>query len=271
MEIFILFFKTVVLRPYVFVFLGAALFAAHRLLGWSRTARFFVLTWAVAFLCEYSSTRIGFPFGDYFYTGSTVGEELYFSNIPFMDSLSFSFLLFASYSLALAFGLPPASHREAGMAWSFDPAMRVSWPMVCLTVLFFTFSDIVIDPVALQGDRWFLGQIYGYPHKGIYFGVPLANFAGWAVVGSLSMLGYRWMERTWYPTQPVPRSVVKWEVLWGIGLYYGVLVFNLGVTFWIGEIFMGVVGCLIFIPVTALLLVRWWTIWGNSWKISPES
>ena len=271
MELFDLLVKTVILRPYVFVFLGVSLFAAHKLLGWSRTARFFGLTWAVAFLCEYSSTRIGFPFGDYFYTGSTVGEELYISNIPFMDSLSFSFLLFASYSLALAFVLPPASPRNGDIAWSFDPSVRISWPIVCLTVLFFTFSDIVIDPVALQGDRWFLGQIYGYPHQGIYFGVPLANFAGWAVVGSLSMLGYRWMEQTWYAHHPVPRSVVKWEVLWGIGLYYGVLVFNLGVTFWIGEILMGVAGCLIFIPVTALLIIRWWTIRGNFRKMSLNS
>lgn len=255
----------------MFVFLGVSLFAGPKLLGWPRTVRLFGLTWVVAFLCEYSSTRVGFPFGDYFYTGSTVGEELYFSNIPFMDSLSFSFLLFASYSLALAFVLPPAPQKGVRVAWVFDPASRISWQVVVLTVLFFTFSDIVIDPVALQGDRWFLGQIYGYPHQGIYFGVPLANFAGWAVVGSISMVGYRWMEQAWYQKQPVPRSIVGPEVLWGIGLYYGVLAFNLGVTFWIGEIFLGVVGCLIFLPITVLLVLRWWTISRNPWEIYPES
>lgn len=30
-------------------------------------------------------------------------------------------------------------------------------------------------------------------------------------------------------------EVVKWELLLGIGLYYGILAFNLSVTFWIGE------------------------------------
>lgn len=65
-------------------------------------------------------------------------------------------------------------------------------PVVGLTVVFFTFSDVIIDPVALQGERWFLGEIYGYPQEAVYFGVPLTNFAGWAVVGFLSLLGYRW-------------------------------------------------------------------------------
>src|SRR5207245_10051926 len=39
-----------------------------------------------------SDLRTGIPFGWYFYTGSTRGQELYLSNVPFMDSLSFSFL-----------------------------------------------------------------------------------------------------------------------------------------------------------------------------------
>ena len=42
--------------------------------------------------------------------------------------------------------------------------------------------DIIIDPVALRGYRWFLGQIYGYPEGGVYFGVTISNFAGWFLV-----------------------------------------------------------------------------------------
>ena len=65
-----------------------------------------------AFVCEFSSTRTGIPFGWYFYNGSTIGQELYLSNIPFMDSISFSFLLFASYCLALLFLLPIQSASD---------------------------------------------------------------------------------------------------------------------------------------------------------------
>jgi len=74
--------------------------------------RLFGLTWSIVFICEFSSTRIGIPFGDYFYTGSTEGQELYLFKIPSMDSLSFSFLLFVSYCVALVFVLPHAKIAE---------------------------------------------------------------------------------------------------------------------------------------------------------------
>jgi uncharacterized membrane protein len=52
-----------------------------------------------------------------------------------------------------------------------------------LGATFFVCLDVIIDPVALRGSRWFLGQIYGYPQPGVYFGVPISNFAGWFAMG----------------------------------------------------------------------------------------
>lgn len=69
-----------------------------------------------------------------------------------MDSLSFSFLLFASYCLALIFVLPPVK-RASHHGWLFDPALRTSWPVMGLTVVLFTFLDVVIDPVALRQEQ----------------------------------------------------------------------------------------------------------------------
>ena len=73
MELISLFFKTILFRPYVFVFLAAFLFSAIMLIGWPRTWRFWLISWATAFVCEFSSTRNGIPFGWYHYNGSTVG------------------------------------------------------------------------------------------------------------------------------------------------------------------------------------------------------
>jgi putative membrane protein len=259
MEFIVLLLKTVLLRPYVFLFLGISLYAASRLIGWPRTGWMFGLTWLTAFTCEITSTRVGIPFGMYYYTGSTVGQELYLSNVPVMDTLSFTFLLFASYCLALWFVLPSepaAPSRWPRIGLRFDLAARTSWPVLGLTTLFFVFIDIVIDPVALQGDRWFLGQIYGYPEPGTYFGVPIANFIGWGVVGCLAVSGYAFVDhRLSPPPQTDPVSVCR-AVLLGCGLYYAVLMFNLGVTFWIGEYLLGMTGVLIYLPITALFAVR---------------
>ncbi|MEX5218137.1 MAG: carotenoid biosynthesis protein [Nitrospiraceae bacterium] len=261
MDALALFGATILFRPYVFIFLGVFLFSAIKLLGWPRTWRFWLISWITAFVCEFSSTRTGIPFGWYHYTASTTGQELYISNIPFMDSLSFSFLLYASYCLALTLLLPMEKPGDrAGCrrlpALAFDAVSRTSWPIAALTVLFFAMIDMVIDPVALRGDRWFLGRIYYYPEPGVHYGVPIANYIGWAVVGTLSLLLYTPLDRRL--TDPIPRHRPSTTVilLLGCGLYYGVLAFNLAVTFWIGESLQATTGLLMYLPVTLMLLLR---------------
>jgi uncharacterized membrane protein len=124
-----------------------------------------------------------------------------------------------------------------------------------LTILFFTFIDIIIDPIALQGERWFLGRIYYYPEPGTHFGVPIANYIGWAVVGLLSLRAYLPLDRRFGQAGAASPHVTL-PVLLGCGLYYGVLIFNLAVTFWIGELLLGTTGLFIYLPVTVLLALR---------------
>ncbi|MCP9448291.1 MAG: carotenoid biosynthesis protein [Nitrospira sp.] len=258
MDIVILLFNTIALRPYVFVFLAAFLYAGTQLIGWRRTWRFWLISWLTAFVCEYSSTRTGIPFGWYFYTGSTVGQELYLADVPFMDSISFSFLLYAAYCVALCLLLPHEGYSSLGRfrlkPLRFNEHTRTGLSVLALTVFLFMFIDMVIDPVALRGDRWFLGKIYYYPDPGIHFGVPLANYVGWAVVGTLSLAIYVPLERRLPPLDPSDSPTS--HLLLGVGLYYGVLFFNLGVTFWIGEWFMGISGMLMHLPILGLLIHR---------------
>ena len=201
---------TLVLRPYVFLFLAVFLVAGARDLGPLRTAGFLLWGWAVAFAAEYASTRVGIPFGLYHYTGQTAGAELYVSNVPFFDPLSFPFLAYAAHCLA---------RRTLG-------AGRGT-PVVVLAGLLMMLLDVVIDPLAVRGDRWFLGRVFYYPAGGIYFGVPLSNFAGWALVGWLIVGGFAWAGRRRPPAPGAPGP--------GVGLYWGVLLVNLLITMWIGE------------------------------------
>ncbi len=258
MEYVALFFHTILFRPYVFIFLAAFLFSAIQLIGWARTWRFWLITWGTAFVSEFSSTRTGIPFGWYHYNGSTVGQELYFFNIPFMDSISFSFLLYAAYCVALGLLLPFHSHsmppRPSLLPLRLDLSTRTGWPVLLLTAFLFAFIDMVIDPVALRGDRWFLGKIYYYPDPGWHFGVPMANYVGWGVVGLISLSLYFPLDRQ-LPTLLPPESVTS-KLLLGIGLYYGVLAFNLAMTFWIGETFQGASGFLMHLPILGLLILR---------------
>ncbi|MCP9449756.1 MAG: carotenoid biosynthesis protein [Nitrospira sp.] len=258
MDFIILFLKTVAFRPYVFVFLAAFLYAGTQLIGWRRTWRFWLISWFTAFVCEYSSTRTGIPFGWYFYNGSTVGQELYIADVPFMDSISFSFLLYAAYCTALCLLLPYDGYSSLGRfrlkQLRLTGDERTGLSVLALTVFLFMFIDMVIDPVALRGDRWFLGKIYYYPDPGVHFGVPFANYIGWAIVGALSLAVYVPLDRRLPPLAPSDSPTSR--LLLGVGLYYGVLFFNLGVTFWIGEWFMGASGLLMHLPVLGLLIHR---------------
>src|SRR6266436_1757979 len=98
--------STVALRPYVFIFLGAFLFIAIINFGFRATLLFTVLTYGVALGCEWSSVHNGFPFGLYHYIQATRGREIWVFCVPFMDSLSFTFLGFASYTVARLLSAP---------------------------------------------------------------------------------------------------------------------------------------------------------------------
>ena len=223
---------TVVLRPYVFTFLLAYLVAAARDLGLRQTLWFLGWGFGVASVAEYASTRIGIPFGLYHYTGTTAGVELYLANVPVFDPLSFVFLAYAAFCLArYCLG----EDRGAGV--------------VLLAGVLMMLLDVVIDPLAVRGDRWFLGRIFYYPAGGAYFGVPLSNFGGWALVGWVIVGGHAWAVprsgRISADHRPSPGP--------GIGLYYGVLGFSLAMTVWIGEWWLLTVGILLHVGIFLLL------------------
>ena len=215
---------TVTLRPYVFAFLAAFLAAGVVDLGWRRTLAFSGCVWPVALAAELSSTRTGFPFGFYEYTGLTRGRELFIADVPFIDSLSFVFLAYAAFCLART-----AVAGRAVPRWVTAIAAGVL--MMAL--------DVVIDPLAVRGERWFLGPLFAYGTAGPYFGVPLSNFAGWVVVGAVGVGVYLTL-----PAGDSGRRV--WP---GVALYYAVLGFNLTMTIQIGELLLAVIGATIHLVV----------------------
>jgi len=232
-------FSTLMLRPYVFIFFAIFLVSGIRSWGWKRTLLLTSLGWGVAFAAEFSSTRIGFPFGLYVYLPGTKGRELWILNIPFMDSLSFAFLAYASYTLALHLLQPP---------WN---GLR-RWRIPSLATLLFVLLDIIIDPLALRGDRWFLGKIYDYPGGGIYFGVPLSNFLGWGVVGAVIFLLFEAMDRS---LKGVPAGA-KPPGFGGPFLYFSILLSGVGMTFWIGEPVLGGIGLALSLPPLGFFIAR---------------
>jgi uncharacterized membrane protein len=245
---------TMVLRPYVFIFLSVYLWLAIWHLGLGRTLVYLLGGYGVAWLSEFFSIHTGLPYGRYIYIPATKSQELWVLGVPFMDSLSYVFLSYASYSLALLLLAPRQQTPERLTSLNYSPAT------VILAAVLFVTLDIIIDPLALRGYRWFLGQIYGYPEPGIYFGIPLSNFAGWLLVGFLMIAllqrlirwtpGFAWC--AWGQRRFAGAAYL------GAGLYLGVLLFNLSLTFYIGETLLGLVGVFIYLPLAALGGASWY-------------
>jgi len=115
----------------------------------------------------------------------------------------------------------------------------------------------VIDPVALQGEKWFLGKIYYYEEGGSYFGVPITNALGWGLVGLVATAIFQWFERNKFKEKrDFGIRKFPFRDLMGVGLYYGVLIFNLWITWSIGEQGLFTAGCFIFLIPTVLLFLR---------------
>jgi len=164
----VLVLETLGLRWFAVAFLAALLWAAWPEGGAHRAFRFLAIAALASFAAEFSSTHTGFPYGDYAYVADTRGRELYLANIPAFVPLSFGSVVYAGRALV----------RGTAIA-------RTHTGLVLGSAAAATMLDLVIDPITLQGDRWFLGSLYAYGSGGPWFDVPLSNFGGWILVSSV--------------------------------------------------------------------------------------
>ena len=232
---------TVAHRPYVAGFLLAYLVIGILNRGLVRTLLFLIIGTTVAFLSEFCSIRWGLPYGMYHYLYENMPGELILGGVPVWDSVSYVFMAYASYEATSNIwgGWLGSGARRRRNAMSTGGRNPRQDPPPWLPAIFMTLLDVVTDPLAVRGDRWFLGKIFYYPHGGIYFGVPLSNFAGWFLVGFCIFVLFRIIEKK--ISSPTPLRIP----LLGPLFYLSILLFNLAITFWIGEWGLGVAGLVI--------------------------
>ncbi len=222
--------KTVLMRPYVVTFLIAFLVIGILNRGTARTLILLVTGFVIAYISEWMSIRWGFPYGDYLYIDSAFEGELAFAGVPLWDSISYSFLAYAS----------------------FETVSYLKWqPRILLSATLMTLADVVIDPIAVRGDQWFLGKIYFYPEGGIFFGVPISNFVGWFVVAYAILYTYDQITHRWIHSEP-PLRAPKY----GAYFYYGILAFIAIVGIFIGAFLVVLTGLLIHLPILIALKRR---------------
>ncbi len=153
-----------------YIVLGAAaLFVyAWQRLGPQRTLAFFTLSVTISLAAELIGTSTGWPFGNYSYTAGLGPKVL--DRVPFTIPLSWFTVGLASWLLG--------SRLVA--------QLRTPWRTllgIVLGVWLLVVWDLVLDPAmaheAMQARFWVWHQ------TGSYYGMPVINFAGWALTGLL--------------------------------------------------------------------------------------
>jgi len=247
---------TVSMRPYVFVFFAAYLCAAVPHLGWTRVTAFTVSGYLTALLSEVASINTGFPYGWYYYIDTTSNRELWIAGVPFFDSLSYVFLCYCSYATAL-FILSPLKSAGKGLYSLETLAIRRSFSALLLGSLLQVYLDIIIDPIALQGEKWFLGRLYGYRETGAHFGVPLSNYWGWWLVSACMIFMLQRITVAGGRTGIKPAGVCFFPCrsLLPVFLYLSIIIFNSAIAFHINEVTIAISGLFIMILPAVMVVV----------------
>jgi putative membrane protein len=248
--------STIALRPYVFIFLASFLFISISNFGLRTTLLFTVITYIVALACEWSSVHNGFPFGLYHYIEATRGREIWIFGVPFMDSLSFTFLSFASYTLALLIG-SPLYRRGIDLRLLDTRELRRAPRIWLMAALFMVMIDLVVDPLSVLGDRWFLGKIFWYDPPGPHFGVPISNYLGWYFVAAVTIPIFQFLDARLNRGAAKPAGLMlnlPSRALMGPALYAGIALFGITMLFVIGAYEIAWASVFIYLPFAVLIV-----------------
>ena len=152
-------------------------------IGWARSIGFVVAGCAIGAGAELIGTQTGFPFGPYSY-GDFLGAKIA-GHVPWLIPPSWYAISIVSLDLARRLGLG-------------------RWGRIGGVALFMVLWDVALDPAMNHAFPF-----WKYDVGGVFFGMPLVNWAGWTLTSVLIGLAYeaigglreapRPFVRTWAP------------------------------------------------------------------------
>lgn len=250
---------SLIARPYAFAPFAVFLLLASWHLGLRRTLWMALVGYLIAWASEFSSIHVGFPYGLYHYRSDALRGDLCIFGVPFFDSLSYVFLAYFAWTSALLLVSPIVHRGGLDVQVAETRGRRRSFGVLLLSAWLMTWLDVVVDPVACRGDRWFLGQIHTYAVPGGYFGVPFTNFAGWFLVGNLIVFAYQRIDEHCdggHSALDRLEQRVRAQALLGPAMYFAIVAFALVISYSIGELAMFWSGLFVQCPVLTWMIAR---------------
>lgn len=135
--------------------------------GWARSVGVLLVGSVVGAAAELIGTRTGFPFGPYSY-GDFLGAKIA-GHVPWLIPPSWYALSIVSLDLARRLGVGRVGRVLA------TAAFMVAW-------------DVALDPAMSHAFPF-----WKYDVGGVFFGMPLVNWAGWFLTSAIIAAGYEWL------------------------------------------------------------------------------
>ena len=133
-------------------------------LGWAKSTAFLAVGCVVGAAAELIGTQTGFPFGPYSY-GDFLGAKIA-GHVPWLIPPSWYAISLVSLDLGRRLGLGRAGRVGA-------------------VALFMVLWDVALDPAMNHAFPF-----WKYEIGGVFFGMPLVNWAGWALTSVVIAVGY---------------------------------------------------------------------------------
>jgi putative membrane protein len=167
-----------------YVVLGALAAVAHAMgrVGARKALLLFGAASLVSLGAELTGTFTGFPFGEYQYS-SLLGYRV-LGLVPFPIPISWFYMIYACLAMV-------------GRVRTAADSGSARWRWAALAGLFLVAWDISMDPAMVKTAHWMWGSgqrftDLGFPawlvaffSKDVFYGMPLANWFGWYLTGTL--------------------------------------------------------------------------------------
>ncbi|HEX5818000.1 MAG TPA: carotenoid biosynthesis protein [Gemmatimonadales bacterium] len=151
----------------IYVGFGAAMFGLADVVGLRRGVLGSAVVVAMTLAVELVGAKTGFPFGDHGYGGQL--GWLVMGLVPFVIPLSWFLMLYASLGIALRFRRGPLATLALSALGLF------AW-------------DVLMEPAMSAAYPFWMWR-----STGVYYGMPLANWLSWLVIGPVIALALRWV------------------------------------------------------------------------------
>lgn len=183
-----------------------AFIATVKWLGWKNGLIVIVILSVYALAIETAAITTGFPYGHFGYS-----EHL-------------GFKLFGLTPWTVPFGWVPIMLAAGAIALRLSNNGFIRIPFIAAILVVF---DLVLDPGAVLLGFW------KYPGGGVFYGVPLSNFAGWVVSGAIGAFVFEIVIKAIKPLAPAPVEITRSA---GLSLFFWTGIAIFGGMMWPGAI-----------------------------------